>query len=193
LLCAGGIGYRALTLTGISNGDVLGLTGFGGSAHIVLQLVRRLYPDTDVYVFARTPETREFARQLGAAWSGSIEARPPKPPDAIIDTTPAWQPVLAALRCLRPGGRLVVNAIRKEDTDKPLMAGIDYAAHLWKEKELKTVANITARDLATFLGLAVRAGIHPQVRTWPLEEANAALRDLHSGRIRGAHVLSIAR
>ena len=82
---------------------------------------------------------------LGATWSGDTEAEPPELINAIIDTTPAWRPVLAAMRNLRPGGRLVINAIRKEDADKPIMAKIDYASHLWQEKELKTVANVTRR------------------------------------------------
>ena len=112
LLCAGAVGYRALKLTGIRNGDRLGLTGFGGSAHLVLQVVRHEFPETDVYVFARDPETRAFAIGLGAAWAGDTMERSPEPLHAVIDTTPAWTPVVEALRNLLPGGRLVINAIR---------------------------------------------------------------------------------
>ena len=191
LLCAGGVGYRALKLTGIENGNILGLTGFGGSGHLVLQLANYLYPESPVFVFARSPQEREFAVALGAAWSGDTEEVPPEKPHAIIDTTPAWQPVLAALKCLRPGGRLVINAIRKEDTDKSLMAEIDYAEHLWQEKELKTVANVTSRDIAEFLEVAAAAGIRPEVQVYPLEEANKALCELRAGHIRGAKVLAI--
>lgn len=115
----------------------------------------------------------------------------PAAPVAIIDTTPAWRPVLAALEALRPGGRLVINAIRKEDDDKELMAGIDYARHLWREKELKTVANVTADDIAGFLGLAAAAGIRPEVEVFPLAEANRALTELRAGNVRGAKVLEI--
>lgn len=190
LMCAGGVGFRALRLAGISNGDVLGLTGFGGSAHLVLQLARHLYPDSPVHVFARDIESQAFALRLGAAWSGGIEETPPVAPHAIIDTTPAWSPVLAALACLRPGGRLVINAIRKEDTDRDRMANIDYAAHLWQEKELKTVANVTALDLEECLGVAAVAGIRPTVESCPLELANTAIRDLKASRIRGKRVLS---
>ena len=191
LMCAGAVGYRALMLTGIRNGDSLGLTGFGGSGHLVLQMVKHLYPDSAVYVFARSASERAFATELGATWSGDTDDTPPEPPQAIIDTTPAWRPVLAALKNLRPGGRLVINAIRKEDTDKPVMAEIDYAAHLWQEKELKTVANVTSRDIDAFLHVADEAGMKPEVQVYPLEEANKALLDLRAGDVRGAKVLAI--
>ena len=191
LLCAGGVGYRALRLTGIQDGHVLGLTGFGGSGHLVLQLAKHLFPNTPIFVFARSSKERDFAMELGATWSGDTEAEPPEPVNAIIDTTPAWRPVLAALRNLRPGGRLVINAIRKEDADKPLMASIDYAAHLWQEKELKTVANVTRNDIEEFLDIAAEIGLQPEVQMYKLEQANDALRDLRAGHIRGAKVLQI--
>ena len=191
LLCAGGVGYRALKLADIENGEILGLTGFGGSGHLVLQLAMHLYPDSPVYVFARSAEEREFAMDLGAAWSGDTEDEPPEPPHAIIDTTPAWRPVLASLKHLRPGGRLVINAIRKEDGDKSLMAEIDYAEHLWQEKELKTVANVTAGDIESFLQVAAVANIRPEVQVYPLAEANQALQDLSAGHVLGAKVLAI--
>jgi propanol-preferring alcohol dehydrogenase len=191
LLCAGGVGYRALRLSGLEDGQALGLTGFGGSAHIVLQLVRHLYPASPVFVFARDAEQREFARQLGAAWAGDTEQRAPRPLDAIIDTTPAWLPVLEALNNLKPGGRLVINAIRKEDGDKDRMAGISYHEQLWMEREIKTVANVTRRDIAEFLPLAARVPIKPEVQLYPLEDANRALRELKFGPIRGAKVLRI--
>jgi len=114
LMCAGGVGYRSLMLAGLRDGDVLGLTGFGSSGHLVLQLAKHLYPRSPVVVFARSPRERAFALELGADWSGDTEDRPPQAPAAIIDTTPAWWPVLCALEHLRPGGRLVINAIRKE-------------------------------------------------------------------------------
>ena len=191
LLCAGSVGYRALKLTGIENGNILGLTGFGGSGHLVLQLAKYLYPESPVFVFARSRQEREFAIALGATWSGDTEEEPPEKLHAIIDTTPAWQPVLAALKCLRPGGRLVINAIRKEDADKSLMAEIDYADHLWQEKELKTVANVTSQDIEEFLKVAAAADIRPEVQVYPLEEANKALCELRAGHIRGAKVLAI--
>jgi len=191
LLCAGGVGYRALRLAGVRPGQSLGLTGFGGSAHLVLQLVGALSPRTRVFVFARDPAQRDFARELGATWAGATEERAPEPLDAIVDTTPAWLPVLEALENLRPGGRLVINAIRKEDADKRVLARLDYARHLWLEKEIKSVANVTSRDLAEFLPLAAKARLRPAIERYPFSQANVALRDLKFGRLRGAKVLEI--
>jgi propanol-preferring alcohol dehydrogenase len=191
LMCAGAVGYRSLRLTGLVNGEALGLTGFGGSGHLVLQMARHLYPDSPVFVFARSERERRFAFDLGADWSGDTAASPPKPLRAIIDTTPAWKPVLAALECLQPGGRLVINAIRKEDADRDLLAGLRYEDHLWLEKEIKTVANVTHRDLAEFLPLAAEVPLHVETQTYPLEAANDALNDLRRGDIRGAKVLKI--
>lgn len=192
LLCAGGVGYRALRLTGIEDGDILGLTGFGGSGHLVLQLARHLYPNTRIYVFARSDRERAFALELGADWSGDTSDRPPDAPHAIIDTTPAWKPVLAALACLRPGGRLVINAIRKEAGDRGLMADISYEDHLWQEKEVKSVANVTHRDLEEFLPIAARIPLRVEFQAYKLEQANQALRDLRAGHVRGAKILKIS-
>jgi propanol-preferring alcohol dehydrogenase len=191
LLCAGGVGYRALKLSGVGNHQRLGLTGFGGSAHLVLQLVKHLYPDTKIYVFARDEASREFALSLGATWVGDTADRAPCSLDAVIDTTPAWKPVVEALPNLRPGGRLVINAIRKEDTDKDYLTHITYETHLWLEKEIKTVANVTARDIAEFLPLAAAVPIQSQVQIYDLTEANIALTELKAGKIRGAKVLKI--
>lgn len=192
LLCAGAIGYRALRLTGIRNGDPLGLTGFGGSAHLVLQLARHQFPDSPVFVFARSEESQQFARQLGADWAGDSHALPPERLKAIIDTTPAWTPVVAALGHLLPGGRLVINAIRKEDTDREALLQLSYHEHLWMEREIKTVANITGRDIREFLPMAGEIPMNPTVEVYPLEEANRALRELKDGTVRGAKVLRIA-
>jgi propanol-preferring alcohol dehydrogenase len=189
LLCAGAIGYRSLRLTGLRNGQRLGLTGFGASAHIVLQLAGALFPDSPVCVFARNPRERAFALELGAAWAGDTADRAPESLDAIIDTTPAWQPVVEALANLRPGGRLVINAIRKEDSDKDYLTRLSYHDHLWMEKEIKSVANITRQDIAEFLPLAARIPIRPVVQTFPLERANEALLALQRGGTPGAKVL----
>lgn len=192
LLCAGAVGYRSLRLADLSDGDVLGLTGFGGSGHLVLQLAKYLLPKSKVFVFARSAAERAFALQLGADWSGDTEERPPERPHAIIDTTPAWKPVLAALESLRPGGRLIINAIRKEDADRPLMAKIRYEDHLWLEKEIKSVANVTRRDIEEFLPIAAEIPLHVETQAYPLEKANEALSDLRSGHVRGAKVLTIS-
>lgn len=189
LLCAGAVGYRALRLTGLENGQPLGLTGFGGSGHLVLQLARTRFPDSKLFVFARDAEVREFARKLGAVWAGDTSDRAPEPLQAIIDTTPAWKPVVEALANLRPGGRLVINAIRKEDRDKSELLRISYHEHLWMEREIKTVANVTHQDIAEFLPLAAEARLRPEVTTYRLEDANRALAELKAGAVRGAKVL----
>jgi propanol-preferring alcohol dehydrogenase len=192
LLCAGAIGYRALHLAGIADGEPLGLMGFGGSAHIVLKLMMHLYPNSPVYVFARSTETHDFARSLGAAWAGTMTDAPPHPARAIIDTTPAWRPVVAALSHLAPGGRLIINAIRKEQRDQAELMTLSYHEHLWMEREIKSVANITREDIAQFLNIAAAADIEPEVETYPLADANEALRALKFGSVRGAKVLQIA-
>lgn len=192
LLCAGAIGYRSLRLTGLENGQSLGLTGFGASGHLVLKMARHQFPDTDVFVFARSEKEREFALDLGAFWAGDTAERPGTGLDAIIDTTPAWKPVVEGLRNLSPGGRLVINAIRKEDQDKNLLQTLDYAEDLWMEREIKSVANVASRDVVEFLDLASRIPIIPEIQEYPLAEANQALQELKNRKIRGAKVLRIA-
>jgi propanol-preferring alcohol dehydrogenase len=190
-LCAGAIGYRSLLLAGIRDGDALGLSGFGASAHLVLQLARHRYPRSPVFVFARAETDRQFARDLGAAWAGDTLATPPAPLAAIIDTTPAWRPVVRALRHLDRGGRLVINAIRKDDRDKSEWLSIDYARDLWLEREIKSVANVTRADVNGFLDVAAAIPIRPHVSTFPLEEANEAIAGLANGDRRGAIVLTL--
>ena len=191
LLCAGAIGYRSLRLSGIKNGDSLGLTGFGGSAHLVLKMVKFRYPDTEVFVFARNPDEREFARELGAAWAGDTASESPVKLRSIIDTTPVWKPVVEALKNLTPEGRLVINAIRKEDVDKKYLLQISYPLHLWMEKEIKSVANVSRRDIAEFLELADEMEIQPEIEEYLLKDANLALSELRAGNVRGAKVLRI--
>ena len=189
LLCAGAVGYRSLRLTGLRDGQVLGLTGFGASGHLVLKAVRHRFPRAEVFVFARSEAERAFALELGAAWAGDTAQRPPEPCDAVIDTTPAWGPVLEALASLKPGGRLVINAIRKEDGDRNRLLHLDYPVHLWLEKEIKSVANVTRADVRGFLELAAAIPILPEVQEYPLGEANRALAELRARKIRGAKVL----
>ena len=191
LLCAGAIGYRSLRLTGISDGQRLGLYGFGASGHLVLKMVRHRYPSTDIYVFARNPKEREFARELGARWAGDTTDKSPKKLDKIIETTPVWKPVVEALLNLAPGGRLVINAIRKEEVDKEYLLTLDYPTHLWMEKEIKSVANVTRRDVNEFLQLAAAMEIRPEIQLFSLSNANRALAEMKAGQIRGAKVLSI--
>jgi len=191
LLCAGAVGYRALKLSQLQDGQTLGLMGFGGSNHLVLKMAVHQYPRSRIFVFSRNPAEREFALSLGAAWAGPIEAIPPEEMNTIIDTTPVWSADLEALKRLKPGGRLVINAIRKEATDREALQSLDYASQLWMEKEIKSVANVTRQDVREFLGLAAEAGIKPEYQEYELQEANRALQELKQGKIRGAKVLRI--
>jgi len=191
LLCAGAIGYRSLQLTGIQDGQNLGLTGFGASGHLVLKMVRYRYPNVKVFVFARGVEQQDFARELGAVWAGETVAEPDEKLDCIIDTTPAWRPVVEALKNLEAGGRLVINAIAKENADKNALLNLDYSRDLWQEKEIKSVANITRKDVSEFLQLAEEMRIKPESQEFLLEEANRCLLELKTRRIRGAKVLRI--
>ncbi|HYE33951.1 zinc-dependent alcohol dehydrogenase family protein [Methylocaldum sp.] len=191
LLCAGAIGYRSLKLAELKDGENLGLTGFGASAHLVLMMVRHRYPETRVFVFARNPEERVFALELGAAWAGDTDDEPPAKLNAVIDTTPVWKPVVEALKHLAPGGKLVINAIRKEDADKDYLLRLEYPSHLWMEKEIKSVANVARSDVGDFLALAAEIPIRPEVEEYALEDANRALLDLKTHRIRGAKVLRL--
>jgi len=191
LLCAGAIGYRSVMLTGMKDGDTLGLTGFGASAHLVLKMVRHRFPRSRVFVFSRSQEERAFAHELGAAWAGDTADRAPAALAAIIDTTPAWKPVVGALANLAPGGRLVINAIRKEEADKEELSRLDYPAHLWMEKQVTSVANVTRRDVREFLHVAAEIPIRPEVEPYALADANRALVDIKRRRIRGAKVLVV--
>lgn len=192
LLCAGAIGYRSLRLINLRDGQRLGLTGFGASAHLVLKMVSHRFPATEVFVFARSEQERAFAAELGAVWTGEPTATAPHRIDAMIDTTPAWSPILGALENLAPGGRLVVNAIRKEEADKSVLAQLDYPRHLWMEKEIKSVANVTRADVQEFLNLAAELELRPHVQVYPLSAANQALIDLKTRAVTGAKVLVVA-
>jgi propanol-preferring alcohol dehydrogenase len=192
LLCAGAIGYRSLRLAKLEDGQKLGLTGFGASAHLVLKMVRHRFPKVETFVFARNPEERAFAMELGAAWAGAPDEFSPVLLHSIIDTTPVWSSVVEALKNLQPGGRLVVNAIRKEEADKAALLRLDYPAHLWMEKEIKSVANVSRADVREFLELAAEIPLRPEVEEFVLEDANRALVELKTCRVRGAKVLRVA-
>ncbi len=153
-----------------SDGEPLGLIGFGGSAHLVLQIARHRYPSSPVYVFARRRRARETAGALGAAWAGPIEATPPRPPRAIIDTTPAWRPLIAALAALQPGGRLVM---RRDDqplsaaaflADDQLEAGPDFVNRadldIDQAEGERMTADVILDQVAGDAGGALRPG-HP--------------------------------
>lgn len=192
LLCAGAIGYRSLRLANLKEGGNLGLTGFGASAHLVLKMAKYQYPRAKIFVFSRTGAEQTFAKELGAVWAGNTDETTPEKLHAIIDTTPAWGPVVEALKNLEPGGRLVVNAIRKEEADKDALLKLDYSHDLWMEKEIKSVANITRKDVEEFLRMAAEIPIRPEIQEYRLEEANTALIELKERKVRGAKVLRIS-
>ncbi len=191
LLCAGAIGYRSLRLTGLKDGENLGLIGFGASAHLVIQMAKHRYPHSKVFVFARSGGEREFAGELGATWAGDIEDDPPEKLHSAIDTTPVWKAVVEGMKNLERGGRLIINAIRKEETDKQSLMYLKYQDHLWHEKEIKSVANVAKRDIGEFLELAAEIPIRPETEEYGLEDANKALIELKERKIRGAKVLKI--
>ena len=192
LLCAGAIGYRSLKLAGIKDGAKLGLIGFGASNHLVLKMVKYRYPNVEVFVFARNQNERKFAVGIGASWAGDIDEPSPEKLDSIIDTTPAWRPVVEGLKNLKAGGRLVINAIRKENVDKDYLLKLSYEEHLWLEREIKSVANVSRSDISEFLTLAAEMKLKPHVQVFSLDEANKALLELKEGKIKGAKVLKIS-
>ena len=191
LLCAGAIGYRSLRLTNLQDGQNLGLTGFGASGHLVLKMVKFKYPNSKIFVFARSVKERVFAMELGAYWAGDTTDLAPEKLNCIIDTTPVWKPIVEALKNLKPGGRLVINAIRKEEIDKTDLLNLNYPQHLWMEKEIKSVANVARQDVDEFLELAAQIPIKAETQEYALGEANKALLELKERKIRGAKVLTI--
>lgn len=187
LLCAGVIGYRTLRLADVTDGQTIGLFGFGASAHIVIQLIRYKFPKSPVFVFTKTAEHARLAENLGASWTGRSGDQPPAKLDRAMDFTPVGECIRDALAILDKGGRLVINAIRKETPVPPM----DYARYLWDEKELKSVANVTRRDAEEFLPLAAQIPITPTVEEFPLAQANEVLIRLKHARLRAAAVLKV--
>jgi propanol-preferring alcohol dehydrogenase len=191
LLCAGAIGYRSLQLADLKDGQILGLSGFGASGHLVLKTAQYRYPHSPIFVFARSVEEQQFARDLGCAWAGDFSESPPSFLHAVVDTTPAWAPIVTSLEHLKPGGRLVINAIRKEPRDQRVLSEMRYHDHLWMEKEIKSVANITRKDIEAFLAIAAAIPIVSEVEVYPFDGANEALVDLKRKHVRGAKVLLV--
>ena len=185
LLCAGAVGYRALRLTGlVERGEgVLGLFGFGASAHLMLQAAKAL--GLEVYVFTHTPWKIEYAYKLGADWAGDTRETPPKKLDAAIVFAPVSWVFIEALKKLDKGGRVVLGEIYMSPIKE-----LDYSL-LWLEREVKTTANVTRRDVREFLELAGRHNIVPDVTVYKLEDANKALLDLKKGTVKGQAVLRI--
>jgi propanol-preferring alcohol dehydrogenase len=185
LLCAGIIGYRAWRRAGVRPGGRLGLWGFGGSAHIAIQVARHFA--CDVYVFSRGGEHRELADELGAAWVGDSFDRPPHLLDGAILFAPAGELVPPALAALDRGATLAVAGIHLSD-----IPSLDYQRHLFQERSLTSVTANTREDGRELLELAAAIPIETRIRSYPLERANEALVDLKRDRIRGAAVLDVA-
>jgi propanol-preferring alcohol dehydrogenase len=183
LLCAGALGYRCLRLVG--DAERLGLYGFGAAAHIVAQVGR--YEGRRLFVFTREgdEEGQGFARELGAEWAGASTERPPEELDAAIVFAPAGELVPLALSAVAPGGSVVCGEIHMSD-----IPSFPYEI-LWRERVLRSVANLTRADATQFLQLAPSVPIRTSVRTFPLEEANEALRTLRAGKVRGALALTV--
>ncbi|MHC4060688.1 MAG: zinc-dependent alcohol dehydrogenase family protein [Planctomycetota bacterium] len=187
LLCAGVIGYRTVRLAQITDGQIIGLYGFGASAHIVIQIIKHRFPNSPVFVFTKTVEHARLAEDLGAAWTGRSGDQPPAKLNRAMDFTPVGECVRDALLALDKGGRLVINAIRKET---PVPA-LDYAEYLWLEREIKSVANVTRRDAEEFLPLAAEIPITPTIEEFPLEQANEVLLSIKRSKLRAAAVLRV--
>ncbi|MEL9940506.1 MAG: zinc-dependent alcohol dehydrogenase family protein [Ignisphaera sp.] len=172
LMCAGSIGYRSLKLTGLlDRGDgVLGLFGYGAAAHLVLQMAKKI--GLTVYVFTSSPWKISKAVENGADWAGKTEESPPKPLDAAIVYAPVSSVFIEALKKVDKGGRVVLAEIYMSDIEK-----LPYSL-LWHEREVKSVANVTRRDVREALQIASKYGVKPSVKLYRLREANEALKEL---------------
>ncbi len=183
LLCAGALGYRCLRVAG--SAERLGLYGFGAAAHLVAQVAR--HQGRRLFVFTRPgdEEGQRFARQLGAEWAGASTDQPPEELDAAIVFAPAGELVPEALRAVAPGGTVVCGEIHMSD-----IPSFPYEL-LWRERVLRSVANLTRDDAAEFLALAPEVPVETRVHPYPLERANEALARLRAGKVRGAIVLTV--
>jgi propanol-preferring alcohol dehydrogenase len=184
LLCAGIIGYRALRLSGVREGQRLGLFGFGASAHVAIQVAR--HKGCEVFVFSRSAAHRKLARELGAAWTGTVHDKPPARLDGSVIFAPAGELVPEALRLTERGGTVALAGIYM--TPIPSM---DYLQHLYQERALRSVANATRRDGEELLAVAAAIPVKTRTTSFPLEMANEALLLLKQGQVNGAAVLAV--
>jgi alcohol dehydrogenase, propanol-preferring len=184
LLCAGVIGYRALRRAEVQPGDRVGLMGFGASAHLVMQVLT--YWGCDVVVLTRGERHRDLARELGASWVGDAAELPPGACDRVVVFAPAGELVPVALQLVRPGGVVSLAGIHMSP-----IPTFDYSL-LWRERTLRSVANMTRRDADEFMLLAAEAGIRAEVERYALEDAADALIAIAHDDIRGAAVLAVA-
>ena len=183
LLCAGVIGYRSFKLTEIKPHQKLGLIGFGGSAHIVIQVAKHF--GCDVYVFTRSVEHQKLAKELGAIWASTIEECPPELLDAAILFAPSGDLVGASLSFLKRGGKLVINAIHMTNIPELPYASIYY------EKSIQSAAHVTREDAKEFIKLATAIPIFTTIEKRPLKDANQAIDDLKHSRVNGSIVFTL--
>ena len=182
LLCAGIIGFRALRVAGVEQGERVGLFGFGASAHLALAVLHAW--KCDVYVSTRGASHRKLAESLGAKWVGAETEKPPVALDRAVTFAPAGDVVVAALSSLRKGGVVAINAIHLDRIPQ-----FDYDSLLWGERQLRSVANMTRQDARDFLSLAAQIGLKPKATVFPLAQANEALSALKADAIDGAAVI----
>lgn len=182
LLCAGIIGFRSLRRAAVKPGQRVGLFGFGASAHLALRVLQAW--DCKVYVSTRGASHQDLACRLGADWVGSEAEQPPEPLHAAVTFAPSGAVVLAALRSLRKGGIVAINAIHLDE-----MPAFDYDSLLWGERELRSVANMTRDDAKDFLAVAAEIQLRPEVTSFPLERVGEALLELKRDRVEGAAVV----
>ncbi|MEM1675600.1 MAG: zinc-dependent alcohol dehydrogenase family protein [Desulfurococcaceae archaeon] len=185
LMCAGAIGYRALRLTGLveKRNGILGIFGFGSAGQLVLKTAKAIGLKT--YVFTHSSWKKELAYKMGADWAGETSVEIDTKLDAAIVFAPVSWVLVEALKKTERGGRIVIGEIYMNPIEK-----LDYKL-IWLEKEIKTVANVTRRDVREFLEIASKYNIIPDVEIYRLEDANKALTDLKHNKIRGQAVLKI--
>jgi propanol-preferring alcohol dehydrogenase len=185
LLCAGIIGYRALRRSGAAPGSRLGVYGFGGSAHLATQIA--VHEDMEVHVFTRSERAQVHAMELGAASAGGAQDPSPAPLETAILFAPAGELVPTALAALDRGGVLAIAGIHLSE-----IPPLDYRAHLFFEREVRSVTANTRRDGEEFLDLAARVPVRVTTTPYPLERAEDALADLAADRVSGAAVLRVS-
>jgi alcohol dehydrogenase, propanol-preferring len=183
LLCAGAVGFRALRRAEIEPGDRVALLGFGSSAHLAIQALHHW--GCEVVVLTRGERHRALARELGAAWVGAADEHPPESCDRAVVFAPVGALVPVALRAVRPGGTVSLAGIHM--TPLPVM---DYSL-LWRERSLRSVANLTRRDAEDFMALAAEANVRAEYDTYPLPAANDALAAIAADSVRGSAVLEV--
>ncbi|MCI0709057.1 MAG: zinc-dependent alcohol dehydrogenase family protein [Chloroflexi bacterium] len=184
LLCAGVVGYRSLRLSDLQPGEKLGIYGFGASGHLMIQVANHWH--CEVYVFTRSKEHQQHARELGAVWVGDARDEPPHKLDRSIIFAPAGWIVPLALGHLRKAGTLCINAIHMSD-----LPAMPYHL-LWEERTIRSVANVTRNDAAEFLQVAAEIPIQVDIETFHFSQANEVLKKVKASEINGAAVLTMS-